>query len=550
MIELAENDEWQKWRDAWRTSTKESPQDEESAEDTHKDESDSVAVAVDDQKQAPKDDPLEHARKWVGSQGKQNLKDILKRLFQEQTAAARSTTDHKTTRSGETAKCLLRQIEWHVVLLVELWIHDGYSMVELAYPKLVALQASRKSRSSKKKKKQRKNQTPSSAPRAPPATHEQKQTAMLEHLTSILSRAAFYLPANDTFGAFLTRRCFTKLAWRKIPNVVTYVLNDFELANPFLPKEEDEDDRIMLVKKKKKKVKKAVTAALAKPRPRLVAQKRNRFGGSHFHRSNSLLNISKLLDDGLSTPATKSNCSSSSIKSKLTKTSSSLSNLVTPHTTVTASKRNVSEISKRESTAATIAASSRGNDTHNKMTNNGTDLKSNFTASNRIRKEQNKKRPREQTLQDSVMTTPISNKQKRSISFERIVAAETPIPNATHKMVVGETPSNNYTALARISSVVGETPTPRARTQTVVGETPCRKVIAETPTVPPPKMALSPLAAVQPLNLFATRKPRQSQTNKKAESTSTEKATKSNRMRPISAVLSAARAYLRRNSLD
>lgn len=512
---LAKEDAWQQWRDAWTNKTTLTTRGGEVLDNSRHKETDSISAVTDVQNSDPEEDSLELARKWVASQGEEHLKDLLKRLFREQTKMSKTTL-----RSTITADCLLRNIEWHAVLLVELWIQHGYSTVEMAYPKLVTISG----KPNKKKKRKKDSKPCSSTPLA--ATHEQKETVLLDHLSSTLSRAAFCLPANATFGAFLTRRCFSSRVWRKLPHVVTHVLNEFELANPFLTKDKaNMDEKIMLVKKKKKRVKVKKCVVEEKPRRRLIALKKNRFVGSHFHRSNSLRHMSKLLDDDHSTPATNTNNNS---KSK----SSSRSKLVTPHSTVSISKRQSSETKKRQQLTISDSMNS---------TNKSTVQNFNNDAMKKALKGKGEKRQRD----DCIMTTPLANRKKRSISFQQEVVAETPIRHATHNTVVGETPMSKP-ALA--TSVVGETPIPGARTQqTVVGETPCRQASAETTVDAPPRMAFSPVA-VQPLNLFATIKPRQA--SKNAEVPPKEQLPQRSRLRPTNAVLSAARAYLRRNSLN
>lgn len=503
-------DEWRLWRDGWISSPS------------------SVIVADENEKPPPSssegsssngltkhngENSLELARLWISTSSKpQHVAKLVKSLFREQRDIAAKP---QATRSAEIDKGWLRQIEWHVILILELWIHYGDPVLDATYPHIIL--------SGKKKKKFKK--LPSAV------SISEKRTTLLNHLTNILSRAAFFVPVQQSLGEYLTAQCLTKRIWKRMPTVVTYILDQFEVANPHLPKEEDAANLLPTRKKKKKsankKSEKKARVQIAMPRPRLLAQKKSRFGGSHFHRSGCHKEISKLLD---TTPVNSN------------KSFSARSKLVTPRTVSGNKKKVISTVQQntrsgsglgKNSTNTTKVLSSKSNTKRSK-----TDfIKQRSVAPTQIPTTTAKKKSQTQI---SAPETPLTKKRPRSTSFS--TAPETPMmtPVSQHKkprnLTVSETPINQTS--------IGETP---LRKSTKVDETP-QQIVAETPLLPQQPMLslLSPIAeAVQPMKLFATLKPRQQppQIEKKAPPSSSP-----GRLRPTSKVLTAARAYLSRNS--
>lgn len=483
-----DNDEkWQHWRDAF-TSTN-SSQDATNAN----------ASGNVEEKQI--DNALDLAKKRVKEEGVQRLSYFLKILFQEQ----KTITSHRGTPgvdSSEADSCLVRQIEWHITLLLELWILYGDVVLDSSYPYILNLQESL----AKKKKRKRKKKKPSIQ-----ASRDEKYFALLAHLTNILSRAAFFLPANVTLGSFLARKCLSRHVWKSMPNVVSHILDQFEVPNPYIAKKDDDDDvPKMLVRKKsvgKKQSTKKKSANLQKERPRLIARKRNRFGGSHFH--GKIQDISKLLDKSTTTTPGNRLVRSSSSKS-LPK-----SKLVTPHTTLSNSKTSTSR-SNQSKTAASMRDISNANN------------KKDFS----LNEKKGKKRQLKRNSVDAELMSPVPKRRREN-------SVETPVPTFEGKnTIVAETPS----ALA-LDKFISETPIASSTTnEKIVEETPYNKgkIIGETPQ---PKSINLSSAAVQPVKLFGTLKPRNQLKLKKDPPKS-----EMSKGRTTNAVVAAARGFLHRNS--
>jgi hypothetical protein len=541
-IKMQLKEEWEKWRDMWINMSEDSPPPA------------NATTTTANKTETRQSDALESARRFAfeKSEGKY-LKLFLRRLFAEAKELG-ANAPLTTARSPESKACQVRKIEWHLVLVLELWMRHGDGpFLEVCYPFLVK-------QTKKQKKLTKKKQT------LPQISVPEKRVAVLQHLWNILGKAAFFLPPGVSLREFLPQRCLTAHHWKQIPLVVTYLLNEFEMTNPHLSKEEEEDCVLSTIRRlsTKKKKPKMFKKAKSSQRPRLLIQKKSRFGGSHFHRSNSLKEMSKLLDT--TTPKKKSK-------------------LVTPHTV--AKERFGKAIKMKPNTAR--ASSSNGaikskNYNRNALLklkpSTGSRSKQVPTTANAQRplavntmnnkrdiaqpETPPKKRPRTTSFSSDIPATPMMTpiaKNYRGRSSTTFSLPETPITatpkrnnTSNTKLVVNETP-----LLSRSRGVVNETSLPsfpknivtetplQSRSKvgetpvsTVVGETPCNKPrqgVAETPLPP------SPAASVVPMKLFATLKPRPP-SKAKPKSPKSPKS----RLRPTSKVLTAARAYLRRNS--
>ncbi|CAJ1924250.1 unnamed protein product [Cylindrotheca closterium] len=426
--------EWNTWRQSYITTAPPpsvpalTPENEMSAEKQPKDETPS------------NDDALEVSRQWIVNKSKtqalngSQLGTLLHRLLCEQeeimdrqiskpwtiirpkladvpqqlendgtiTDTQESKDEELSTISSfsSSQSSMLRQIEWHVVLLLELWIQHGERLVQELYPRLLVLQYARQeaqkkeekikrkwkrmnrpgnqNKAVKKKLKQSKHggkepksslskfsaskfrikqlakyqkvmeQTPALVNRMQTATPQDKELQLLNHIATIVSQAAFFLPGNESMTAFLTSKCLSPRIWKVLPQVVTHVYDDLERSNPYLELVETEDPfpsiNILTTTKKKKKKKKTLKPKQEEEkkeepvgRPKLL-QKKNRFqtGAGHFyHRSRAAQSsMSKVLEH-LSPVRNKSSIAlasaSSTGKNNRFLSRKSSSELVTPH---------------------------------------------------------------------------------------------------------------------------------------------------------------------------------------------------------------------------
>jgi hypothetical protein len=217
--------------------------------------------------------PLHQARNWLASTSKdlekRQLDFVINNLLEEEEQSG------MTSKNDDDSLPSLRRIEWHVVLLLQLWILNGDSFIH-RFAKIF-----RRRQRVKKNKKKKKQLSSIPSPKQ----------ILLDNLVQELSRAAFLLPRNEPFGTFLRKNCLTKQTWKQQPDVVSYLMDYFEVSNPYLPKEEEKDLPKPVVKKPKKKTQPA--AQTKKPLRRLPT-KRNSFRGSHFH--GKLQDMSKLLE--------------------------------------------------------------------------------------------------------------------------------------------------------------------------------------------------------------------------------------------------------------
>jgi hypothetical protein len=186
------------------------------------------------------------------------LLSLIEKTFSTKSAAAATTTTTTTTNEDVDPKVYkLKQIEWHVALMLDLW-SQCYPQNENddAFVKIFVTvqqqqqQQQQKQRTTKKenstdkrkkKKKRSKNENVVSTHDNRPVDPKQQRTVLLDHLVEILSKAPYLLPIEIPIKDFITKRCLKEEKyWKKLPNVVTYICDTFEMLNPYV--EDDEND--------------------------------------------------------------------------------------------------------------------------------------------------------------------------------------------------------------------------------------------------------------------------------------------------------------------
>ena len=261
-------------------------------------------------------------------------------------------TSHSTTDDNNESE--LKQIQWHIVLILELWAaaqtsdNDGRELqfLEACVTSVQKLDQSRNDhgsvrerRRSKKrqrnengdhveKKKKTKNNKRNRTSKATtlPTSKKDKETILLDHLVRLMSRAPFLLPVSLSLRDFLIDCCLNrKNHWERLPHVFKHIFLVFEITNPYLPKSQDDvislfsssfpDTDPASVNKKpadeipilttaaqrKKSREKQLTLSKNKNKKRLVAlTTKTKRRGSHFN--GNLQGISKLLLDKKKTP--------------------------------------------------------------------------------------------------------------------------------------------------------------------------------------------------------------------------------------------------------
>jgi len=243
----------------------------------------------------------------------------------------------------------LRQLEWHIVLLLELWSCVSLSTDKRSSSKPLVLekitisilfyrdQLRKKDgiaeKKKKKKRKQKKNSRNDPIASAKSMPEKAKETLFHDHLTETLSKAPFWLPTNVPLSEFLINHIFNseRCFWERLQHVVSHIFETFEILNPYSlkskedevnnesngtllwlssdPDEENVDstgnpfpgrEKIRVKKTssdKKRKPSRQKLEAIARNNKKLrlaslTSKKRNR--GSHFHRNFD--DISKLLE--------------------------------------------------------------------------------------------------------------------------------------------------------------------------------------------------------------------------------------------------------------
>lgn len=210
------------------------------------------------------DDLVVRSRSWLSSISEKELKCFIKTILKPPEC------------KDEPNQVRLRHVQLQVLLRLQL----------LLLQEQVFLQ-----RYIKISKVRRKSQTTTTTPTNPP------QNVLLDDMIRILSTAAFLLDQNRPFAQFLTT-ILTKHLYTGLPDVVSALLDAFEISNPYLPKpkEDMELGPVLPVKRKKRKLPAASQQAQAPPKRLPLTSKKNRFQGSHFHANHKLDAISKLLD--------------------------------------------------------------------------------------------------------------------------------------------------------------------------------------------------------------------------------------------------------------
>jgi hypothetical protein len=140
-----------------------------------------------------------------------------------------ATVDDGTTSSENTAnnaKRKLKQIQWHVTIILELWTKRGVEVVEECWENLIQ-QDSKRLRSKRKRTLSKK-----------PSMRSSYMYPLLDHLVETLSRAPFYLPIGVALQEFLSM-VILKRHWEILPNIVSHLFGAFEIPNPFVKSSDD-----------------------------------------------------------------------------------------------------------------------------------------------------------------------------------------------------------------------------------------------------------------------------------------------------------------------
>ena len=385
----------------------------------------------------------------------------------------------------------LRQMEWHVVLILELLCAPQSTIAEECSQNPVTIHAlssaivlhreekfrrKNKKKDQKKKKKKRKKDKTNPAASVAILSVKEKEQLLLDHLVDVLSRAPFLLPRDVPMSQFLNTRVLSsdKLFWERMPLFVKHIYEAFEIPNPYIQKPNDDKDKSLLLDSvletknrvdsaegtkndadrdailaaKKRKSSREKLQAIAKNKKRqrlasLTSKKKHR--GSHFHRN--LDDISKLLD-----------------KTKLKERKSSSNNFTTTN--------------RHQDKTRGRAKSQDGK------------------FQDRSKRSSKMSNSRHQTNVDDLLTDPpatISHHKRKNKHLN---------PNAIPSDSSDSTKSNTTefllmtprkTVHSDTSRIIGETPVPTStdrRLQTVVGETPIagnhsrafQSTVGETPT--------------------------------------------------------------------
>ena len=458
---------------------------------------------------------------------------------QDATSATPSSQSPPDTEKVSENDYKLRQMEWHVVLVLELLCasqsRDGLVSMPAVLDELVAsirLHREEQSRTKhqkldkrKKKKKKRKRE-----PSPTILSQEEKEKLLLNHMIEVLSRAPFLLPRTIPLSQFLNTNVLSdKTLWKNLPNVVSYIYQAFEIPNPHLKKPKDRsmllgssvldpnividsterDSTIPKASKKKnvdveaskkRKTEKLQNIAKTKKRQRLASlTSKKKHRGSHFHRN--LDDISKLLDktqskSALSASRGKSklgrNDKSATLKERKSNTDNSKSalsakagraetNKLNPDKNQKSvrSKRplNATVLRRKDNIDDLLADPTAKRSSTNHKAANGNPSKKSSTSN-------------QSTTVDALPMTP--RRKVRSDAESRIIN-ETPVPSSSgRRMVVGETP------VPADRTTVAETPTYDNR----FGSTP----ISSAPFFSPPPL-LSPMTLPTPSVEETTKQP-------------------------------------------
>jgi len=409
------------------------------------------------------------------------------------------TTTTTSTSKNDINESQLKQIECHIVLILELWAaqteNDGRHSIFLdaCVTSILQLDQSRndhgsvrnrprlkkrkrnekgdnaENSASKKKKETKKNKKSQvSKIVVVTASNKDKEKVLLNHLVRLVSRAPFLLAIDTSLRDFLIGRCFNqKSHWERLPRVISYILDCFEVSNPYLlEKSLDEKPPVMVTAQRKKSGEKKLAIAKNKKKQRLVSlttKKKRR--GSHFHRN--LQDISKLLDEK------KAPLSAST-------TNKNKSNRIDNTTTTTTTTTDVASRHKRRKVNDQL---------HHVKTKNSLILTSNSgtSASLATTKSNNSSSKSNSNNNKTFIMTPQRSARSDNAVDNEIVVRETPIAGIAPQLleiVAGETPT--YVGTTPMSSDSFMSPP-------VLPSPPTTSTSVETDNHPP-----------QPVKLFGT----------------------------------------------
>jgi hypothetical protein len=167
------------------------------------------------------------------------------------TTAATTATKSDGVAAGETtaatdvvSKRKIKQIEWHVTLLLELWMKGGDAMMETCAKCLQEQNPDRNkssSSSSSSSKKQQRSKRQRRNFQNKKKTSSSSKTIILNHLVDTISRAPYLLPFGTPLQEFLAS-IVTQKHWEALPDVVSHLFGAFEIPNPFLLESSEDDE--------------------------------------------------------------------------------------------------------------------------------------------------------------------------------------------------------------------------------------------------------------------------------------------------------------------
>ena len=427
------------------------------------------------------------------------------------------TPEHPDNKKISTNEYELRQMEWHVVLILEIWSCASQSgrktdlLDALSSAILLYRDQQSKSRNTDKKKKKKKRKRDKKDSKAPTILSEhEKERLVLDHFVDLLSRVPFLLPRDVPLSQFLNNNILSsnRLFWERSPRVVSHIYETFEIPNPYFKKKEKspaakkdgkkkEDDSA--AKKRKSEKLQAIAKSKKRQRLALLTTKRPKYQGSHFHGNRD--DLSKLLDKKKQKTAVSKGKSDKSISLTQRKSRRSKTTTTTANTNTNTNKRQ-----RFENVDQTPTVQKRAG---HQGKNKGSIRDENKMNSEKVRKSQDRpKRPTPsggRTNIDALLADPIArdppNKSAKTDATTRNnvlqgnknsiteVLPMTPRKSTDTARVIGETPvpEGNFTPVPKstLRLVVGETPVPSNRYKMVIGETPTYvNTFGSTPTSP------------------------------------------------------------------
>jgi hypothetical protein len=169
-----------------------------------------------------------------------------------QTPPSGTNNNAVTSNSNEYE---LRQMEWHIVLLLELWscassqssdkeqsvVLDALAVSILSYRDQSRRNSRNNTKPKKKRKKRKKENKKNSQNNAITTTttilsETEQERLFLDHLVQVLSRAPFLLPRDVPLSEFLADRILTRerLFWERLCHIVSHIYESFDVSNPFV----------------------------------------------------------------------------------------------------------------------------------------------------------------------------------------------------------------------------------------------------------------------------------------------------------------------------